>query len=607
MGFSPRFLDELRARVDLAEVVGRRVRLIKKGHEYVGLSPFQNEKSPSFTVAPDKGFYHCFSSGEHGDVIDFVMKTENLPFPEAVERLAAEAGMEMERQDDSPEQRQQRSRADGLYDVMEAAAQHFERALRLPEGKAALDYLRGRGLDDALIGRHRLGFAADSRGALKGALSRLRISEEQMAEAGLVIRPEAGRETYDRFRGRVMFPITDKRGRVIAFGGRILGVGEPKYLNSPETPLFHKGRVLYGLHRAAPAARKKGRLLVAEGYMDVIGLDRAGITEAVAPLGTALTEDQMRELWRIVPEPVLCFDGDRAGQKAARRAAERALALIRAGQGLRFALMPEGEDPDSLGARGGAAAIEQVLGGALSLSDVLWRGEAGERPPTRPEDRAALQKRLDDHVRRIEDPTLRTHFQQSFRDRLWALRTPARAGKAGKRPGTRFGTPAGTPSGAIDAGAAKAARMPPLLGESRVLMAALLNNPSLYDAVEEDIGSITLPDAALDGLRQAAIEVLAEGEIAPGPLRQRLAAQSCGAALERLLADPLVRSHRLIGENADPGPLRELWEEGMEAFRAAASRAEIEARRALPEETISVETAGETAAISRAGLEARPK
>ncbi|MCH7487834.1 MAG: DNA primase, partial [Proteobacteria bacterium] len=279
MAFSPEFLDELRARAGLASVIGRRVRLTRKGREHLGLCPFHKEKTPSFTVNEEKGFYHCFGCGEHGSVIDFVMKADGLPFPEAVERLAAEAGMEVP--PDSPEDRERRARNKSLYAVMEAAAARFEGSLRMPEGRAALAYLKARGLDDATIAAFRLGFAVDSRGGLKSALARQGMEPETLVAGGLLIQPDQG-DPYDRFRGRVMFPIGDRRGKVIAFGGRLLGPGEPKYLNSPETPLFSKRRVLYGLAQAAPCAHKEGRVIVTEGYMDVIALPGAGVRCAVA-------------------------------------------------------------------------------------------------------------------------------------------------------------------------------------------------------------------------------------------------------------------------------------------------------------------------------------
>jgi DNA primase len=350
MAFSPAFLDELRARINLSDVVGRRVRLIRRGHEHSGLCPFHNEKTPSFTLNDDKGFFHCFGCGAHGDVIGFVMKTENLSFPEAVERLADEAGLAIPKS--APEDAARAKVELSLFAVTEAAGKWFQERLRAPDGRIAREYLAGRGVDAQTIARFRLGFAPDGRGALKSALAAQGFPESLMITAGLLVVPEDGRPAYDRFRGRLMFPIEDPRGRVVAFGGRILGDGEPKYLNSPETPLFHKGRQLYGLRHAreilkAPNLAGQPSLLVVEGYMDAIAALSVGIA-AVAPLGTALGEDQIALLWRLVAEPVLCFDGDSAGLRAAGRAAERGLPLVKPGFSLSFATLPKGDDPDTL-------------------------------------------------------------------------------------------------------------------------------------------------------------------------------------------------------------------------------------------------------------------
>ncbi len=416
MKFTPRFLDEIRARASLEGVVGRRVKLVRRGRELTGLCPFHQEKTPSFTVSDQKGFFHCFGCGAHGDVIGFVMRTEGLSFPEAVERLASEAGLELPRE--TPAERQRHETAVTLGGVMEAAAVFFETQLKSELGRAARDYLQGRALTAETIARFRLGFAPPARGALKSALAKQGIGEALMMAAGLIIEPEGGAERYDRFRGRVMFPIRDARGRVVAFGGRILGPGEPKYLNSPETELFHKGAMLYGLDLAAAAARKVNRLIVVEGYMDVIALSQAGIAEAVAPLGTALTEMQLELLWRYAAQPVLCFDGDAAGQRAASRAVERALSRVKAGFSLRFATLPQGDDPDSLIGRGCRVAMEQVLDAAVPFSTALWKLAAGGLSLETPEARAEVGRRLDSLVEQIPDRDLRFHYQRHFRQQL---------------------------------------------------------------------------------------------------------------------------------------------------------------------------------------------
>lgn len=428
MAIPPEFLEELKLRLPATDVVGRRVKLVRSGRDTKGCCPFHKEKTPSFHVYEDH--YHCFGCGAHGSVIDFVMETEGLEFREAVARLASEAGMAMP--EETPEERQRQARNRSLAEVVEMAAAFFEKCLRMPEGRPALDYLRGRGLTEETIKRFRLGFSPDGRGKLKSMLAAEGIEESAMVAAGLLVQPEdRNREPYDRFRGRVMFPITDRQGRVIAFGARLLAGDGPKYLNSPETSLFHKGRNLYGLAQAKEAVREHGSIVVCEGYTDVIALAQAGIGQAVAPLGTALTEEQIALLWKLAPEPILCFDGDAAGQRAAARAAERALPLLKAGFGLRFAMLPPGEDPDSLVQGKGRAALDEVLEGATALSELIWRVESGGSLPPTPEGRADLNKRLDQKLRDIPDPTVRRYFQEFFEDRLWP---DGRAKPGTKRP-----------------------------------------------------------------------------------------------------------------------------------------------------------------------------
>ncbi|HEX9701249.1 MAG TPA: DNA primase [Rhodospirillales bacterium] len=581
MAFSDQFLEELRGRAGLAGVIGRRVRLQKKGREHLGLCPFHKEKTPSFTVNEEKGFYHCFGCGAHGSVFDFVMNAEGLSFPEAVEKLAQEAGMEIPR--DTPEEQERQRQRQTLYDANEKAAAFFERQLRMPEGKRALDYLKSRGLDDDAIARFRLGFAPDGRNAMKGALARDGVPENLMLAAGLIIRPEdQARETYDRFRGRVMFPIADQRGRVIAFGGRMLGDQEagspgsrpgatgnetkgPKYLNSPETPLFKKGEVLYGLKAASGPARKAGAMIVTEGYMDVIALHRAGLEHAVAPLGTALTEQQMQLLWRIVPEPVLCFDGDAAGRHAAARAAERALPLIRAGLGLRFALLPAGEDPDTLIRKGGAKAMDAVLAAAVPLSEVLWRMETGGRLPQTPEERAALQMRLKEYARRIEDPTLRSHFASLFNDRVWS---GARRDK--RKPGW-------TPSMQLDGKAGPGTQVDAVERAQRVLLAVLINHPDIFDGVEETLGKLSFPEHGLDRLRQELISVLLkDAGLETDGVKDVLRSRGFAESLDVLFRDPLIRSNRVIKSDAPPEKVQPLWNENVALLKHLENAPEVE-------------------------------
>ena len=470
MAFPPQFLDMLRERIGLADLIGRRVRLTRKGREFSGLCPFHNEKTPSFTVNEEKSFYHCFGCGAHGDIFGFVMRTEGLAFPEAVERLAEEAGVPVPEQ--SPEERRRARAQATLYQVMERACAFFEKSPAGAPGRSARDYLERRGLDPEAWARFRLGYAPDSRGALKAALTGEGIAEDQLVEAGLLIRPEGGGAAYDRFRGRVTFPITDRRGRVIAFGARTLGDGEPKYLNSPDTPLFHKGEVLYGLATAQGPARDRGRVIVAEGYMDVIALARA---------------------------------------------AERALPLLAPGKSLRFVSLPAGEDPDTLIRARGAGAMEELIQGARPLDQLVWAIEAGTGPLDTPERIAGLEARLEAAARRIADDKVRYQYLNAFRARLREATRPAPAGGGGRggpqKTGAnrRFGGE-NRRFGAENRGFGAAGPLPagpPGIGpeglarrRAQALTATLIAHWPLLDEFAEAFGALEFSDPELDKLRQ---------------------------------------------------------------------------------------------------------
>jgi DNA primase len=441
MRFPPSFLDDIRARLPVSQVVSRKVALKKKGREYAGLSPFKIEKTPSFFVNDQKGFYHCFASGEHGDIFKFVMATEGLSFPEAVERLAAEAGLRMpqlsEREAAAEDSRQR------LYALLDASAQFFEDCLRGPAGAEARRYIERRGLKRETVAAFRLGFAPPSRSALKEHLGKQGYALDEMIAAGMLIAGDDIPVAYDRFRNRVMFPIGDLRGRTIAFGGRALDAEAPaKYLNSPETPLFHKGHVLFNAHRARGAAHDKGRVIAVEGYMDVAALHEGGFAEAVAPLGTALTEDQVKILWRMSPEPILCFDGDSAGRKAAHRAIDVVLPHLRPGVSVAIAFLPDGLDPDDLIRQHGSAAMEAVLSRTRPLSAVMFEREWGGGDWSTPERRAGLEQQLRALVQRIEDPGVRGHYEQDVRRRLaeaWGGPSSSSRGRDARMPSARGG------------------------------------------------------------------------------------------------------------------------------------------------------------------------
>jgi DNA primase catalytic core len=436
MAFPPRFLDELRERVSLVEIVARRVKLIRRGREFVGLCPFHNEKTPSFNVVEDKGFFHCFGCGAHGDAIGFLMQTESLSFREAVEELARRAGLEVPLE--TPEERQRQQQAVTLYDVCEAACLFFQSQLQGPSGKRGLDYLSRRGLDARAIERYRLGWAPDSRDALKRALG-ARFPEALLVTAGLVHKSERG-DSYDFFRGRVVFPIFNRVGKTVGFGARTLGDDQPKYLNSPDTPIFNKGHTLYGLNWAREASKADSPPIVVEGYMDAISLQIAGFPKAIAPLGTALTEHQLSELWKLAPDPVICFDGDTAGQRAADRALSRALPLLTVDALLRFLILPEKEDPDSFVRTRGRAAFEEAVAFAFTISDFLWI-QACERKNelsfNTPEKLIRLAARFDVRVKKINDPSTRREYRNFLYEKMDALRRRLRQLRIREKKGDR--------------------------------------------------------------------------------------------------------------------------------------------------------------------------
>ena len=424
MSLSPQWLDELRARITLSAVIGRTTRLTKAGHEFKACCPFHNEKSPSFTVNDSKGFYHCFGCGAHGDAIRWMTDQRGLSFMDAVRELASEAGLEVPAPD--PRAAARAEQQAGLHDVLSAAQDWYRAQLDTPEGSKARDYLASRKFDAHTMERFGFGFAPGGRQALKAALKQ--FDEAMLIEAGLRIAVD-DKEPYDRFRDRLTMPIHDPRGRVIGFAARILDAEKkdaPKYINSPDTPLFDKGRTLFNLHRAGPASRQTGRIVVVEGQMDVIALAAAGIAEAVAPMGTALTERQLEMLWRMVETPILCFDGDSAGLRAAMRAATRALPMLRPAHSLKIVRLPAGMDPDDVIKRNGVAALEALLARPISLLDLVWEHEREAAPLASPEDKAGLKARLMAHVETIADPDIKAMYRRELNDRFSAFAFPQR-------------------------------------------------------------------------------------------------------------------------------------------------------------------------------------
>lgn len=512
MRFSPSFLDEIRARVPVSEVVRAKVKLTKQGREWRGLSPFNAEKTPSFYVNDQKGFFHDFSSGKHGDGFTFLMETEGLSFPEAVERLAAAAGLQMPVE--TKEQREQDARRATLGEALEWAAGFFDKQLAGPAGREARSYLDRRRISPASREKFRLGYAPSERHALRDYLAARGASVEIMIEAGLLIHGDDIPVPYDRFRNRVMFPICDRGGRVIAFGGRAMEAdAQAKYLNSPETPLFHKGATLYNLHNARKAAHDSGTVIAVEGYVDVIALAAAGFPNAVAPLGTALTAEQCGLLWKMAEEPILCFDGDKAGLKAAWRAIDTALPLIAPGRSLRFALLPDGQDPDELLRAGGAGAVAEALAAPLPLVDLLWMRETQGAALDTPERRAALERRLREIVSQIADEPLRRHYQQEIYARLSALFgrgasgehgfSPRRRG-AGGAPGRRRDEPVRISPALANSPLFRGVKAPISPREGLILL-VLINHPELIAAQIDEIAALDFAAPEARQMRDALV------------------------------------------------------------------------------------------------------
>ncbi len=586
MSLTPAFLDELRARTSLSALIGKTVKLTRAGREMKGCCPFHNEKTPSFYVNDDKGFYHCFGCSAHGDAIRWMTDQRGLPFMDAVKELAATAGLEVPAP--SRQEAERAERAKSLHDVMQAAADWFEQQLGGLDGAEARALLERRGISDATRRAFNFGFAPDARGRLRTALKD--FGDAMLIEAGLLISVE-GKEPYDRFRGRLMIPIRDPRGRVIAFGGRIIGDGEPKYLNSPDTPLFDKGRTLYNLDRALPAARKADRVIVVEGYMDAIALAQAGIGEAVAPLGTALTEAQLERLWRIADVPLLCFDGDNAGQKAALRAAHRALPMLAPGLSLAFVTLPEGQDPDDLVRAKGAGAMETCLGGAEPLVDRLWKHELDAEPLTTPEQRAGLKQRLSEMAGSIADANVRSEYQSEFRRRFDEAfaRKPFERKPFERKPFDRREPGKWMPPLPVteDAKALRAAG-----GIDRVLakavLAGLIRHPAEIARHVEVLGSLRFVDGALGRLFEAVLEVALED-------RARREALDSGGLVTILarsgfdtVASDLLRADAMPYSFTRPkGDERQAREDLDEAIAILVARPEVDA--ALAEATSAMQ------------------
>ena len=486
MAVPPEFIEDLRQRVPLSDVVGRRVKLIRKGRRHSGLCPFHAEKTPSFSVVDDDGFYHCFGCGVHGDAISFLREMDGLEFMEAVERLAEMAGLAVPRTvPQDPAASRQRKAA---LDILEETTLFFEAALRRDDGRDATRYLKQRGLDSAIVKTYRIGYSP--RMGLRAALKDKGFSDEDMLVAGVIRKSDRDGSLYDYFRDRVMFPIENRQGKVIAFGARALGDAQPKYLNSGEGPTFSKKAVLYGWVQAREGLRRNLPLVVAEGYMDVIAIHHSGAAAAVAPLGTALTPEQIALLWKLHDEPVLCFDGDAAGQRAQTRALERILPLLEPGRSARLAVLPEGKDPDDLIAASGPEGFRKVIGTARSLIDSLWEQVQAEFDIRQPEARAQFWQAVRGHVRSIGNNQVRSAYGDEIESRIAAMRNQIRgissmvAPRRASRPQTG------------------------LINRHRAVVALLLAHPSLVSANFEALSMLDSGDQSLESLKKALIDAV---------------------------------------------------------------------------------------------------
>ena len=586
-----RFIDDLLGRVDVVEVVGERVQLKKAGRNFSGLCPFHQEKTPSFTVSADKQFYHCFGCGAHGNALRFLMEYDKLPFPEAVEQLAGRLGLDVPREgaDDPRAQQREKKRKEGV-NLLEVAASFYRERLKMQEGQSAQRYLQGRGLSPEVIATYGIGYAPGGWEALKQHLSAKGIGEPVQVEYGLLIHREDTGRTYDRFRDRVMFPIRDLRGRTLGFGGRVMGDEQPKYLNSPETPVFHKGRELYGLYEARQASSKLEQLVMVEGYMDVVALAQYGIHNAVATLGTATTEDHLSRLFRLVSRVVFCFDGDRAGRQAASRALETALPQMIDGREARFLFLPDGDDPDSLVRREGSEAFQDRVTCAMPLSEFLFEQAAQGRDLNTVEGRERFATQVLEALNKVPEGMLKSLLLESLAKRsglaqsqLQALldkRTADAAAKALPQWGP-VEEPAAemVPEQALPRSAARGrrqgARLQTLSTVSRIVQ-LLLHEPCLVTSLPESLD--WLPENSEEApLCRALIELLRAGRYRSP---QVVLAHFQGSHEGQILAE-LAQRELLIPKSTREAELSGLVEHLVEKQRKRSPQEEYDALLAL--------------------------
>lgn len=578
------FLDEIRARVPVSDIVGKRTKLTRAGREFKGCCPFHKEKTPSFYVNDQKGFYHCFGCGVHGDVIKFLTDHDNMAFMDAVEQLAGVAGLQVPKP--SVEEQKKFQRQMSLYDLMEAATKYYEQQLYDPRNRKIVEYLKERGLSGETVKSFRLGFSPNEEDGLKQYLIKAGFKPEAMLEAGLFKESQRNKnEIYPFFRGRLMFPVQDFQGRVVAFGGRVMpeayggpeSKSAPKYINSPETAIFHKGRMLYGLSRARKAIGDGETVIVVEGYMDVIALTQAGFKAAVAPLGTALTETQVEELWKTMPEnarnPVLCFDGDAAGQRAAGRSLERILPILKPDYSVKFAFLPEEHDPDSLIKNEGMAAMLKVIENAIGIFDMMWKEEAKDRNFNQPETKAGFRAALEKRARQISNGTVQEFFIHEINQKINDVFLSNKSGSKGLSKTSGFSpnwqkklqVPGLHTAYRPMAVQAKPIRTSKLLRQ-KVLMATMINYPELFEEYGEQLGMIDIPNSEYDLLRRDLMQFLMESQnneiyLDDQAVRQHLNELGHGKILDAIFDKSLYLHAGFAKPGQSPETVRQGWQD----------------------------------------------
>ncbi len=546
--YPPILLDKIKHSLTLSEVIGKTVPLRKKGHEFGGCCPFHQEKTPSFTVNNQKAFYHCFGCGAHGSIFDFLQHQNNLNFMEAVRQAAEMAGIPLPVLQKTEKTQSEEKLKESLFQVLEKACLFFEQQLQLAVGTEGRNYLlNARHLTPQTIKTFRLGFSPEDRTALKTFLLNEGFSLDLILQAGLLSSPEDTKDSYDKFRNRVMFPIRNRRGKVVGFGGRILGTGEPKYLNSPATLLFNKGGMLYNFDLASTSTQRQDPLLVAEGYMDVISLHQKGYERVVAPLGTALTEDQIRELWQIVPEPILCFDGDVAGHRAALRAAERVIPLLeQPGKSLSFLPLPTNEDPDTLVQKIGIQKFRDLFCTSVPLIDMIWKNETEKHPGKTPEQKALLQHSIEILLTQIKNPSIRHYYSRDLKNRLYKWGSPV------------FKKEALFKQSSLDV----------LKVYEEILIATILLHPHILEVVQEDFALFEFHTKNYGALQKEVLFYFYDiSPIEKIPLHSYLKECGYGADLEKIL-NAQLKVHAPFLEKKEDQEILEGWHHIQELYQA---------------------------------------